>query len=393
MRRFPASEIISLVGAAPRYDLAESVGPDVALAELIDAAGFTKIQLGYGTAAGDPRLRKAIAEANGVTADEVVVTIGGMHALFLLAFILCGRDAEAVITAPAFPPARDCLKAVGATVKELPLSFKRGYQPDLAHLRELLSPRTKLVSLASPQNPSGVAIRVNALREILRAMGEICPEAYLLVDETYREAAYGDDAVAPSALALGPRVVSVASLSKCHGAPGLRLGWAITSDAELQQQLVLGKFNTVISCSPVNEAMALRVLCASKRILDQRRQRLAEGLARTATWVAANSALIEWVRPDAGALCCVRLKSEVFDDAAVGEFYAALPEKNVRIANGTWFGEEANVFRLGFGLLAPADLEAGLAALTAALRQAVRVEIAALQAVQCAGASVCGRQS
>jgi hypothetical protein len=54
------------------------------------------------------------------------------------------------------------------------------------------------------------------LREIVQLMQEICPEAYLLVDETYREAAYTDDPIAESALALGPKVISVASLSKCR---------------------------------------------------------------------------------------------------------------------------------------------------------------------------------
>ena len=202
-------------------------------------------------------------------------------------------------------------------------------------------------------------------------MSEICPKAYLLVDETYREAAYGSDAVGATALTLGSQVVSVASLSKCHGAPGLRLGWAITRDAGLREQLVLGKFNTVISCSPIDEALAIEVFGRRERILGERRRRLAEGVARTAAWVAENNELVEWIRPDAGALCCVRLKPAIFDEAAVARFYAAMPDKTVRVANGRWFGEEARVFRLGFGLLASTDLEGGLAGLAAALRQAV----------------------
>jgi aspartate/methionine/tyrosine aminotransferase len=373
LNRFPANEIISLVGAAPRYDLAESVGPDLMLDEIADAAGLSGMPLAYGTAPGDPKLRRMIAQAHGVTADDVVITMGGMHALFLIAFILCGRDGEAVITTPVFPPARDCLRAVGACVKTLPLAFAQRYQPDLARLRALLSPSTRLVSLASPQNPSGVAIPARTLREILAAMADICPQAWLLVDETYREAAYGNDAIAPSALALGSRVVSIASLSKCHGAPGLRLGWAITRDPALREQLVLGKFNTVISCSPVDEALALRVLADRERILAERRRRLAKGLARVAAWIGSNGALAEWVRPDAGALCCVRLKPDAFDEEAVGRFYAALAENDVRVACGSWFGAEARVFRLGFGLPPAADLDAGLAALSAALRQAAPV--------------------
>jgi DNA-binding transcriptional MocR family regulator len=200
-------------------------------------------------------------------------------------------------------------------------------------------------------------------------MEKICPEAYLLVDETYRSAAYGEDEIAASAVALGPRVVSTASLSKCHGAPGLRLGWAITRDKALREQLVLGKFNTVISCSSVDEALALRLLSARERILDERRHLLRENLARVEAWVADNVAMVEWVRPDAGALCCVRLRREVYDEAAVDRFYLALSNENVRVASGGWFGESRRVFRLGFGVLAGANLDRGLAALTTALRR------------------------
>lgn len=375
MTRFPRNDIMSLVGDAPRLDLAESVGPDIRLAELLDVSGRSSLgdmPLGYGTAEGNPRLREAIADLQGVGPNDVVITVGGMHALFLLAFILCDRGDEAVTTAPLFPLARNALEVVGAQVHALPLSFDRGYRPDPTELRRLLSARTKLVSLASPQNPSGVAIPANTLRAILASMEERCPQACLLVDETYREAAYGDDRVADTAVALGPKVVSIASLSKCHGAPGLRLGWAITRDPALREQLVLGKFNTVISCSPVDEALALKVLEQRDRILGERRRHLAEGLQRTADWMLENKGFVAWVRPDAGALCCVRLKPSVFDDIAVRRFYDALAREGVRVGNGTWFGDEERVFRVGFGLLSMPDLKVALEALAAALRQTAR---------------------
>lgn len=200
-------------------------------------------------------------------------------------------------------------------------------------------------------------------------MAEHCPDAVLLLDETYREAAYGDDPIAPSAIRLGSRVVSVASLSKCHGAPGLRLGWVITTDADLRAQLVRGKFNTVISCSAIDEALALAVLRQRGRIIDTRRVHLAAGVALTERWVHDNADRVEWIHPSAGALCCVRLRPAVFDDADVTRFHEALKDSGVRVGNGTWFGDEARVFRLGFGFMSPTELEAALAALTAVLRQ------------------------
>lgn len=374
MDRFPRNDIINLVGKAPRYDLAESLGPDLRLGELLDGESMhalSDLPLGYGTAAGDAALREEIAIAHGVGADEVVITAGGMHALFLLAFTLCGREGEAVVAAPLFPLARNVLQAVGGQIRTLPLRFEAGYQPDLVALRALLSPGTRLVSLASPQNPSGVAIPPHTLREIVALMAEHAPQAYLLVDETYRDAAYGDEAIAPSALELGERLISTGSLSKCHGAPGLRIGWAITRDAALREQLVTAKFNTVISCGRLDESLALLLLRQGDRILGARRRHLADNLALTERWVRREADLVEWVRPDAGALCCVRLKPAVFDDAAVERFHAALPAEDVRVGDGRWFGESARAFRLGFGLLPGAELEAALVRLSAALRQAL----------------------
>jgi aspartate/methionine/tyrosine aminotransferase len=198
-------------------------------------------------------------------------------------------------------------------------------------------------------------------------MAAICPGARLLVDSTYREAAFGDDPVASSYLELGGAILSCASLSKCHGAPGLRVGWAITTDRALREELIVAKFNTVVSGSPVDEFLAVKLLEQREPILRERRRRLGEGVAMVGRWVAEHDELVEWVRPDAGALCCVRLRRAAFDGAAVARFHELLSAAGVRVGRGPWFGEEDRVLRLGFGLLPPADLEAALARVATAL--------------------------
>ena len=340
MTRFVHNDIISLTGRAPRFDLAESVGPDLRLGELLGPATADELRLGYATAAGDPALRAAIAAQHLVEADDVVVTIGGMHALFLTGYILCGRGEEAIIATPVFPPTRDTLLSIGATLQQLPLEFNEGYRLDPGRLSVLLSPATRLVCLASPQNPSGVGLPTEVLRRLLSEMAARCPDAFLLVDETYRQAVYNYDEVAQSAATLSPRVIVSGSLSKCHGAPGLRIGWAIVRDKTLREQMVLGKFNTVIANSTIDEILGLRVLIQADAIIAARRKHLGEGLTRTAAWVARNAALVEWVKPDAGALCCIRLRSDQFDQAAVVRFHAALAALHARVGDGTWFGEE-----------------------------------------------------
>jgi len=375
MRRFPANDIISLVSAAPRRDLGESTGPDLRLGSLLDeadAASLGELPLGYGTPEGHPALRSVIAEMHGVAAEDVVTTVGGMHALFLLALILCDGGAEAVTTAPLFPLARSALEVAGAQIRLLPLTFDRGYRPRLDQLRPLLCARTKLVSIASPQNPSGVRLSFEELGQILRLMRELSPEAHLLVDETYREAVYGADAVPPSAVSLDPSVISISSLSKCHGAPGLRVGWAVVRRPQLREQLVLGKFNTVISCSSLDEALALRLLERRQQIIAERRVQLAAGMGAVASWVAKHAQRVEWVPPDAGAICCVRLRRDAIDDTGVERFYAALGAQDTRVADGRWFGDDGRVFRLGFGRLTVAELEGALRSVGHALEQAAR---------------------
>jgi aspartate/methionine/tyrosine aminotransferase len=371
MAEFPVNEIMSLIGKAPRHDLGGSYGPNLHVHEVLGAqAPMGDLPFSYRTAAGDPRLREVIAGIYGVTAEDVIITVGGMHALFLLAFILCNRGDEAVTTSAIFPPARSVLDAVGATVRALHVSFEDRYRVDPEQLGRLLSPATTLVSLASPQNPSGVAIPHKTLQQLLQALRARSPRAFLLVDDTYREAAIGADPVAPSALSLGDGVVCVASLSKCYGAPGLRLGWVVTRDRELRDRLLRAKFNTVLSCPALDEEIGVRVFEQRHEIIAQRRDFLARCLDVMQSWVRANEALVDWVRPDAGAICCVRLKSSAFDDAAVGAFYRALDTFGVRVSNGAWFGDEARVFRVGFAHMPIADLERSLAALGDALRKA-----------------------
>jgi aspartate/methionine/tyrosine aminotransferase len=366
MATFPRNDIVSLTDVQPTHELGESYGPDLRLADLLTPE-FGELELGYGTAYGDLRLRTAIAERHGVRPDQVVITVGGMHAIFLLAYLVADRGGQVVTTAPLFPLARNCYESVGADVRVIPLSFDDGYQLTVDHVRSHLTPDTKLVSLATPQNPSGVAVDRTVVKEIVDVMAAICPDAYLMMDETYRTAAYGDDPIAETAVHLGPKVVSVASLSKCHGAAGLRIGWLISTDAELVDRMVTAKFNTVVSAAPLTEALAVRVFEQEDEILGVRRRWLADALATTEEWVRANETLAEWIRPDAGALCCVRLKPAV----AVDRFRRAAAELSVRVADGDWFGDEPRVFRLGFGFLPPVELKAALDALATALRQAV----------------------
>jgi aspartate/methionine/tyrosine aminotransferase len=368
--RFPYNEIISLLDVNRPFNLAESTSQDLTLGELLDFAGLENIRnlkLGYGTSAGALALREAIAESCKVPAEQVITTQGTALGIFLLAFEVCRSDDEAVLVTPCFPPSRDSILGAGISVREIKLSFESGYRLDLDQIDARLSSKTKLVSIASPQNPSGIKTPRATIEKLLALMEKRSPEAILFIDETYREATYGDDVAADSFAGLDSRVVTGASVSKALGAPGLRTGWLTVPDADLRSRLIVAKMNTVISGSVLDEALAAVLLRHRESVLTSRRRLLAGALGELALWCERERRRIEWVRPDAGALCCLRLRSNAFDDAAVSRFWGLLPRHDLQLASGAWFGESDRVFRLGFGYLPPSRLGPALSALSRSL--------------------------
>ena len=374
--RFPRNEIISLLDINRRYNLAESTAQDLTFVEILDLAGgadaLASLKMGYGSSAGLPQLRASVASLTGVQPDEVITTQGTALGLFLLAFELCRPGDEAIIATPCFPPARDSLVGAGVTLRECRLTFEGGYQLTAELLEPLLNERTKLISIASPQNPSGVRANPKEIKSILELMRRKAPRAHLFVDETYRDATYGDELPPHSAATIDDLVITGGSVSKAHGAPGLRVGWLTVRDPKLRERLAIAKMNTVISGSPLDETLAAAVLANREKILSARRGLLATGRDNVATWVGRQKGLVDWVKPDGGALCCLRLSPKAFDSAGVDRFWAALPKAELQIGDGAWFGESSSILRLGFGYLPIEILPAALDALSQAVEIAAR---------------------
>ncbi|MEM7528478.1 MAG: pyridoxal phosphate-dependent aminotransferase [Pseudomonadota bacterium] len=368
--RFPRNDIISLLDVNRRFNLAESTSQDLSFGELLDLVGLEAVRdlrLGYGSAQGSPQLRAEIGGLTGVSPETVLTTQGTALALYLLAVELCRPGDEALLFTPCFPPSRDTLLGAGVVVREVPLRFEDGFRVDLARFEGALTPGTKLVSIATPQNPSGVSTSVETIDAMLEIMARKAPGAMLFVDETYRYATYGDASPAPSFADHDPRIISAASVSKAFGAPGLRVGWLTTGDAALRDRLMTAKMNIVISGSPLDETLAAHLIDRREVVLAPRRALLARAIEEVADWRASEADRIEWVRPDGGALCCMRLRSERFDEAAVARFWAGHEERGLQLASGTWFGAEARTFRLGFGYLPPETLPRALALLSGAM--------------------------
>ena len=320
-------------------------------------------------------LRAAIATSIGMHPDEVLTTNGAIGALHLAVFSLCDHADEVVTVTPGFPATFDIIQSLGAIQKALALDFDNEYALDVERLTALLGLRTKLVLLVSPHNPSGVTTRSDAVAAILDSMRDRSPEAYLLLDETFREATYGASPPDASAASLSERVLTVSSLSKAHGAPGLRLGWISCAEPELQAHLKIAKGKTAISCSVLDERLGAHIMAKAGEILRDRNERLGAALAVVEGWIGRNAELVEWVRPDAGGMCCVRLKKSVYDDAGVEGFYRLAAARQINLAAGDRFLDKRRVFRLGFGALPIATFERALDALEDTCRSAANGEV------------------
>jgi len=357
-----ASPMSALIDSPVRYDLAESTSPPLDLGDIVDAGVLAKLPLGYGTSRGDADLRELVAADTGIRAEQVLVTVGAVEAMFLIAHVSCAPGDRVLLASPCFPHGRTGPAGLGAEIDAVPLTFGEGYRLPVERLAAALTPRTTLVSLASPQNPSGVRFTEDELRALLAAVEERAPEAVVLVDETYRAATYGDEPIPPSTATLSPRLVTCSSLSKAHGAPGLRLGWLTCTDPDLYERLRDTKFGTTIACPNVDELLAAEVLRRQAEFLAPRARRLREALDELLDWTGHHP--VEIVVPDAGALCCLRLPA-----GETGTFYRRLAERDARVAPGSWFGDADGdrVFRLGFGHLSPADFTEALSRLAAAI--------------------------
>jgi len=366
MRRILYTAAHPLAETEVGYDLGRSTSNNLCFDEVLDDALVAELReasLGYGTTSGNRKLRMAIAENVGLHADHVLTTNGAIGALHLAVFCLCDHGDEVVTVTPGFPATFDIIQALGAVKKSLTLHFDDGYGIDIERLEPLLNERTTLVLLISPHNPSGVGTDSEVVASILDIMQARSPEAYLLLDETFREASYGVHPAMPSGAALSERVLTVSSLSKAHGAPGLRLGWITCTAPELLAHLTVAKGKTAISGSILDERLGAHILENADEILRDRNARLGVALAAVDEWVARNAEFVEWVRPDAGGMCCVRLKASQYDEAGVEAFYRLAAERQINMATGDRFGDERRVFRLGFGALPIAKFARALEAL------------------------------
>jgi len=206
--------------------------------------GFTR----YTANAGMPELREAVAEKisreNGwsVTADNVVITVGGMGGLYTTFAGLLEPGEEIMLPNPSWPNYNQMAFLCRAGIVYYPLVPERGFQPDLKALSGLVTPRTKVILVNSPSNPTGSVFPRDTMKALVAFAQE--HDLYILSDECYEKIIFDAEHVSPASLDADGRVVSVYSFSKTYAMTGWRIGYTVASPelvalfAKLQEMTV-----------------------------------------------------------------------------------------------------------------------------------------------------------
>jgi aspartate/methionine/tyrosine aminotransferase len=184
----------------------------------------------YTPAAGRHALREAIAIAHRqrtgqtVDADNVIFLSGAQNALFAASLCIAGAGDEVLALEPLYPSYPATIRASGASLVRVPAPASAGFRPDLNKLEAAITPRTRALFFATPNNPSGVILN----DKDLTAIGELARRhsLWIVADEVYAGLAPGGR-VPGLATRLPEQVVTVSSLSKSHSMPGLRAGWLV----------------------------------------------------------------------------------------------------------------------------------------------------------------------
>lgn len=342
-------------------NLTESSYADATLAEL--DLDLNRLVLCYGDHFGKPDLRALIAsEAPPLGADEILITAGAASALFIVATSLLKSGDQLVVMRPNYATNIETPRAIGADVEFLDLLFEDGFRIDLDRLETLITPRTKIVSVTTPHNPTGAMMSEDELERLIRLVEQNGTK--LLVDETYREMAFGK--VLPCAAALSESVISVSSLSKTYGLPGIRTGWIACRNRDLMYTFLAAKEQMIICNSVVDEEIAFRFLERKREKLPMIQSQIRKHFGILREWMRSQ-VLLEWVEPKGGVVCFPRMKQGI----DVNRFYETLNRQyKTYVGPGHWFEQDRRFMRIGYGWPATDELRRGLQNVTNSLKEA-----------------------
>jgi aspartate/methionine/tyrosine aminotransferase len=376
LRTFRLEEYLGEWEFKVRYHLTASDAQSMTIEELLalgteaeeaaDREGLMQLPLSYIETWGTPELRGAVAGTyEQVDADHVLPFAGAEEALFWAMQELAGPGDHAVVTVPCYQAMETVTLATGADVSALVPRREDGWVLDLADLRGLLRPNTRLVAVNYPHNPTGYVPDDATFRELVA----LCDERgiRLFCDEVYRGIEIDPEWTLPQAADLSETAVSLNVASKAYGLPGLRIGWLACRDRGLLERLEKRKHYTSICNAGPAEYLAAVALRHREAIWERNRGIVAANRPVFDEFFARWSDLFDWLPPVGGCVCFPRYKG-----GDVEQFSRQLLDaEGVLVLPGSMYASEItdavpmDHFRVGIGRLGLAE---GVAAFDRFLR-------------------------
>jgi aspartate aminotransferase len=337
----------------------------------------------YTPVTGTPELKSAICAATEryrgwrPNPGEVAVSCGVKHVLFNLALTLYEPGDEVIIPAPYWVSYPEQVRLFGATPVIVETSEADGFRLSPAALERALSPKTKAFILCTPSNPTGAAYAEEHLLPLLDVLRK--HDCWIIVDEIYGDLVYdGFKHVSINALAedLRPRVVIVDGVSKTYAMTGWRIGWSIAPPS-LTKTIDLVQSQSTTNPTAVSQAAAVAALngpreemYAMRAAFARRRALMVEGLQGTRGVKCRMPEGAFYAFPDVrGLYGAVWSGGKVASDADVARWF--LEVAHVATVAGEPFGAPGYL-RLSYAC-SEEDIEAGIAAIRAAIRESGHV--------------------
>jgi aspartate/methionine/tyrosine aminotransferase len=324
--------------------------------------------LTYGPPQGLPSLREALVaklqRVNGYTAtpEAICITAGGTGALLAAIQVLCGPGDEALISDPAWPMYAHMLTCVGARAVRYPLRPENNWLPEPDELERLVTPRTKLLLINSPANPTG-AVFPRALVEQLIEFAQR-HDLYLLSDEAYDELIYESEQISPAALCADGRVIGAYTFSKTYAMTGWRIGYSVASP-EITKGIISVNNAMCNNVSHLAQWAAEAALSGPQDCVAD--MRAAYRQRRDAALDLLHRAGIPAKTPSGAFYVLVDIRAARLP---VLEFaMRLLAERNIAVAPGSAFGQTIDGYARISLASALDDLQAGIAGLGAFLHE------------------------
>jgi aspartate/methionine/tyrosine aminotransferase len=327
-----------------RYMLSSSDCESRTIGELLELEPDAQERLngtwcGYTESVGAPELREAIAALyERIDPDEVIVTSCAEEGIFLLYHALLRPGDHAIVETPCYESALEVARSTGAEIDQWRRRYKDGWAHDLDALEALVRPDTRLLYINQPHNPTGTLMD-RATLERVAGLG-----VRLFGDEVYRELEHDPRDRLPAACDLDERAVSLGSISKSYGLPGLRIGWLATRDAAVREAISALKDYTTICSSAPSEVLTALALRHRDVLLERNQAIVARNLPLLDDFLARHAETFEWVRPTASPIGFPRVTG-VGD---VERFCERLAAGGVLLLPGAVYDEPGHV-RMGFG--------------------------------------------